>query len=244
MRIASRVARAAAIGVFSLPAHAGAATVGFSSDATFLSSAAFTKIFGAQSRWGNGAANGDWEVGLVDATSTPLAGAQLQVAWSTLPGYAATPNHSLEFVYDPAQGDLRLLLRDVDSTPFANASAEAPAGSVNALAIRARADGGDVASLSSLRIDFASGGFFELGALAGDADAEYLMLVDNRLATGFTISGDATLRDGRGSLPMYEFKLGVTPVPVPAAAWLLLSGVAGLAATRRRRSPQPSSCLK
>jgi hypothetical protein len=58
--------------------------------------------------------------------------------------------------------------------------------------------------------------------------------VDDRFSGGFEVSGESILTDGSGSLPMYQFKVGVGIVPIPGAFWLLASGCLALVGIRRK----------
>lgn len=237
-----------------------AATVGYSSDAAFLLGAGFVSSGGANARWGNNGTSGDWEYAVVNGADMPLSQGQLR--WSDLPGYAAgsatVANHEFTFTY-AVSGALTFALRDAsgvavgsDTDPATPGTQRVAAGVIApppggidtlviTLVIRARAAADDVAAVgpggaeAGLRVSFAGGGFLDLGRLVGDGDAEYLVLRDTRLADGFTISDSAALRDGAGSLPMWQFKIGVTPVPEPAALALALAGLALLGLLVRRR---------
>jgi hypothetical protein len=253
-RLASAFAASALCSLAAVPAPA--ATVGYASDAAFLASAGFVSSGGANARWGNDGTSGDWEYAVVDGADMPLSQGQLQ--WSDLAGYAAgsptVANHGFTFTY-AVSGALTFALRDVNgvevgsdtdpATPGTQRVAAGviapPLGGINTLVIRARAAAGDVAvvgpggAAAGLRVSFAGGGFFDLDRLVGDADAEYLLLRDERLGGGFSITDNAALRDGAGSLPMWQFKVGVTPVPEPAALPLAVGGLALLGLLARRR---------
>lgn len=194
----------------------------------------FTKHFGGNIRWGNNETNGDWEYAVVNAGDIPIGPDNpKQVKWSD---YSTT--HSYSFSYSAAANTASLgltLSKDSASIPLAVSSGEVTAAQINAIIFRAKAADGDMASLLfPISINFTSGGSLSLQSLVGDFDAQSLLLVDGRLAEGFTVTGQATLADGKGSLPMYQFKVGVSTVPVPAAVWLLGTGLAGLLALRKR----------
>jgi hypothetical protein len=233
--------------------HAQAALVSYDSDASFVANASFVKVGGANARWGNGAINGDWEYAVVNAADAPVpptSDSQGQLAWGSVSGYpsGSTTQANLRFTYSFTSTGLQSFsLRNVNgnsigSISTATGTVPVPEGGINALAIRARADAGDVAVVgpggndAGLRVNFTSGGFFDIGRLVGDGNAEYFVLTDTRLAGGFSIEDTATLRDGSGSLPMWQFKVG--QVPVPAAMPMFVIGMAALGwfGTRRRRA--------
>jgi hypothetical protein len=186
----------------------------------------FTKYFGGNVRWGNNALNGDWEYAVVNGSDIPI-GTPGQMVWT------GNSPHSYSFIYDANSDSASLQVVDTSSMH----SGSVGQWDVNAIVIRARADaiGGDVASLADpIIIQFAMGGSVIINGLVGDNDANSVLLVDNRLSGGFTMSGLASLTDGRGSLPMYQVKVGYSPVPLPAAFWLFGSGLAVLAGVRSR----------
>jgi hypothetical protein len=222
----------------------------YDSDAAFNASG-FVKVGGGNVRWGNGLAEaGSWEYGVVGANDVPIAPlGQGGLAWASLPGYAlasdTVANHQFDFGFS-AGGTFTLALRDLSGTAVGSAttvSGTAPllSAPVNTLALRARTGPGDVAVIgpggneAGVRVNFASGGFFDLARVVGNDPAQYVVLVDDRLAGGFTISDTASLRDGQNSVPMYQFKVGVTAVPVPAALPLMGLGLLALGWAARRR---------
>lgn len=248
--IRARLAAVLAIAATIAPAHA--AIVGYNSDAGFLASG-FASAFAANVRWGNDATNGDWEFSVVDGSDMPFSGAQRQLQWSGTPSYTSSPNHRYEFVYNVDPGanndDVSLALSTITNgaaLDTASTHNQLDFSGINSFAVRARTGPGDVVQFQNLRVSFQTGGFVDLGGLSGDADAEYVVLIDDRLAGGFRLTipnqsyGTATLQDGSGSLPSYQLKVGITPVPVLAALPLLLAGlgVLGVLGWRRDRAPR------
>ena len=81
-----------------------------------------------------------------------------------------------------------------------------------------------------------------LGPLLGDSDTEYIMHVDKRLQSGFTVTGQARIiTSGSGRhWAAYQFKVGQAPDPVPEpGTWLRMStGVLRLIIYRWRRWQQ------
>lgn len=207
-------------------AASAATTVGFSSDADFTANAFFTKSFGGNVRWGNGQANGDWEYAVVNAADVPI-GPSGQLVWG------GNADHQYTFDYD-GTSQAQLVLENAGVIGDTGLQPVAGGAGINALAVRARTGAGNVASLADIVVSFVVGGAESLGSLVGDADAEYVMLIDPRLASGFQVSGPATLTDGNGSVPMYGFKVGATTIPVPPAAWLFGSALVLLGRARRR----------
>jgi hypothetical protein len=176
-------------------------------------------------------------VSVVNANDVPDGlGNPRQVAWS---GGLSGVAHDVSFTFDAVANDTVLALDFPGTTSDLSSSwLDVPSNpAINAIFFRARANGGDVASLSNIVLTI-GGQFFNLGTVVGDSDAEYVGFVSPLLAAGFGVTAIGTIADGSGSLPMYQFKVGTVPtVPLPAAVWLLASGLGLLACQARRRGP-------
>lgn len=207
----------------------------------------FSKIFGGDVRWGDAAGNGDWELSLVGATLPPTYDQQ-QVAWNA--GQTPENDHTVTFAYDPAgSASASLSITAKQGISWGNDTqvtsnhqgAEFPGpGVVNALLVRAKAGGDDLASLTDITVAWSGDSYTWTGALEGDLDAQYVAFIGSELASGFTVTADAVFQDGSGSLPQYGFKVG-TVVPLPAGVWLLAAGLVGylsIGAGRRSASRQ------
>ena len=208
----------------------------FDSDAAFLTfqnSGNFTKDFGANARWGyNETPARSWEYSVVNASDAPLD--QKEFVWGNT-------THSYILDVDSALDTVSFNINNGDDS-FYDFSQIGFDVLPNALVIRARAtDNTETqrdAVIQSIIVAFTSGGSLDLGQLVGDNNAEYLMLIDNRLMGGFTVTGEAliavTSGIGQGSDPMYQFKVGNSPIPEPATLLLLGAGLAGVGLLRKR----------
>lgn len=197
------------------------------SDAEFLTefpAAEWTKKYGANVRWGNNAANGDWEAAIVTGADVPYAGAQRQGQVSG--------TRLFSFNYDSALGQGTLSL-----TGFADAVTSLDGTGVNTVMIRARAATGRTAALQGLALQLGTSTLF-LGDLIGDSDAQYIVLQDAGFSSDWSITAFGTLASdaAQGSNPMYQLKVGVAPVPDAGATASALGFVlVVLAALARRR---------
>lgn len=223
----------AAAALLAAPAAARAQTVtSLSNDAAYnalLAAGTFTKFFGGQARAGRAGA-ADWEYAVVNNTGAATLSPTGEVDW------AADAVRDFRFAWTGTQASM--LVDGADGVRTATVGAPA-GGSVNAIVFRSLASGtGVVGGFSSnLLVTFLSGGSTTIGGFLGDADAEYRVLVDARLAGGFTVTGEGTVQ-GRtgGSNPMYEFKVGqASVVPEPSTYALFAAGLAGVAGVARRR---------
>ncbi len=223
MSIQNMIVAAVAVSAVSAAAWAGTGTL--ASDADFITlqnGGGFTKQFGGNVRWGNGASNGDWEYAIVDGTDTPIGGVG-QATW------AATNSHRVTFSFDALAGTSTLDLSGIGAVTRSVSSAP------TVIWARVQDSVTPFSALSNIQVDLAYNGVgvdYSFDTLTGDADAAYWGVFDANLAGGFTLTADAQLDGPRsgGSSPLYQFKVGV---PTPGAAAIAALGV--LAAGRRRR---------
>lgn len=222
---------AALLAVAAMPVQAAPIISTFSSDALFNANAGFTKEFGANVRWARGSgSSGDWEYSVVTAADAPVQQRQLTTA--------QLATHSTVFSWTSAgAASLAVAGQQPSEGTFTDP--------VNTIALRAFATSDSTmtrtASLSSILVTFTLGGAVSLDPLSGDGDGQYIMLRDDRLAGGFTLTAFGQLvglAGSGGSDPSYQFKVGntdTTVVPVPGALPLLLSGLAVFGWLHRRR---------
>lgn len=181
------------------------------SDADFLADAAATswvKEFGGNVRWGNNAANGDWEFSVVNEADFP----QDQV------NTAISGAHPL--IFDYSSGAASLAVGQLGLSEWA----PLPVGQLNTMYIRAKADTDNVSVMDNLYLTVGGVGY-DLGTLAGDCNAQYLKIVDSGFSGDWQLTGTGALSaDGtpRGSDPMYQVKIGITSVPDVAGTAILL----------------------
>lgn len=194
----------------------------------------WVKDFDGAMQWGNDSGTGgDWEYAVRSHVSgTDRVVDQEQYAWGA-------SSHDFRFSFDPSSLFASLV---VGSGGAAQGNVTAAPGSLfNTLVLWTRAaeyqGGSTLIEFSNLYLGFVGGGGYFLQDLAGDLDAELLVVQDDRLADGFTLSGTAYLEGGSNARPNASFKVGttatVTPEPVTMA--LLAAGLAGIAGAARRR---------
>ena len=228
----------AALAVSLVMSAASAAPLTLASDADFFSWSAgngFVKAFGGNVRWGNAGPSGDWEYSIVNGADSPP-GTPMQFDWANV----GTPNpHSPVFGWNGSTATLVL-------GNGAAASQASFGGAPNTLLVRARAS--DSASNSRdvelrelvvrLLVDNST---IALHDLIGDADAQYVGLVDARLSGGFeVIARSANLAvlagTGQGSDPAYQFKVGTSnQIPEPGSMALALAALCAAMLARRRQ---------
>ena len=179
-------------------------------------------------RAGNAGPAGDWEVGVQNPPGAPVD--VRQFAWGNGQGYGFT------LAYVAAGG---LLSMTVDGVTSATSGVDLT--DMRSMFVRTRSSDAPEgsASLTGLTLNgFALGD--NVPAAGEGIGAAYLQVFDFDFASDWTLAG-VTRFAWSGDLPAgsrlgSQIKLtNLAPVPLPAAAWLLLGGVAALGAASRRR---------
>lgn len=177
-------------------------------------------------RLGNNAVNGDWEVGVQNPPGTPID--VRQAAFGNGVGYA------FSLGYAAATDALALTIGGVTSQTTVDLSG------MRSMFIRSRSDSAaDTTSLTNLSLNGMAVGVDNIPAGAGSANTAYTVIENFAFDGDWTLTGVSTFAwDGAapsGSRLASQFKLtDVAPVPLPAAAWMLLSGLGALAAAAGR----------
>jgi hypothetical protein len=214
------VATAAALTLTAASAEAAFTIERFTGDDDFTSRSG-TEYAVAEGRAGNQASNGDWEIG-IGAPNTQPPDQQAQFDWNgdfdfdpfTL-SYTATSNQ---------------LTFDVRDTSVST-SVDLSTGTNVFIRARGGATADEPGELSDLVFNS-----HDLGDLKPGVDeVRYLAFAGPDLATDWSLTGNVWMPNGDGSSPAFQIKLtDASVVPLPAAAWLMISGLAGVGYTAYR----------
>jgi hypothetical protein len=235
------LAAAAILAGTAVPASA-AVIFTFGSDTAFNAVAAggnFTKIGGTTLRAGNRGPAGDWELGIVNAGDVLIVQGQQTLGATNILSQVAPAQGFTTYAAGGAT-TLSFVLDNGSSESIVSLSGALPAGA-NAVFLRARTgDATTAADLTGLSITFLSDmSTVMLPDLIGGNPAQYVGIVSNKLAGGFTIGFDAGRFDPRsfgGSNVILQTKIGTSVIPEPATwAMLILGfGLVGSALRGRR----------
>ena len=184
----------------------------------------FSVITEAEGRAGGAGLSGDWEFGL----GNNGAFGQRQYDW-------ADGAVGFDLSYDASETELTF-----DVVGLTDMSTTIDLSDANSILLRvARASGADGTSVLLSDLEFSSVGIVP-SSIGSNDDFDlgnFLYFTDIDGASDWSVSGTALIVGGRQSRPAFQFKIGetATPIPLPAAAWMLLAGVGGIAAMSRRK---------
>lgn len=215
-------------------AYAAAAVLTYDSETEFLNQAGFSPSAAAVVRQGDGDQGGPFEYALLQKDGIALIDSLGDVTWSEHethdPGLTLLETGLLRLTLTDGQGLFGDTgLQEVGANP-----------AINALIVQVVAGSDDTVSLENIAVVLDAGEQIVFGPILDqEGDGEFLMLVDSRLAKGFSLTAAATLVAGgetteNPDIPAYRFSLGSTIVPLPGAGWLFLSALVVL--MRRRCS--------
>ena len=196
----------------------------FEGDTTFTSRSG-SEYGVAEGRNGNdGGPSGDWEVGIgvPDTQTSPFPNANFN--WQAA-GPAGT---DWELSYNDSNDEFSFSLTDGPSLTVLDVTSFGPATS---LWIRADGRNGTSVSLTELELEGHA-----LPDLETNGEVSYLGVSYADLDKNWTLTGNTVMTGfNAGSQPSFSIKVSDTSVvPLPAAAWLMLSGLAGVGYTAYR----------
>jgi hypothetical protein len=224
----------AAVASVALGAVASAATIanitGTDQAATFTSfHGGGAGTHGVEIRGGRARA-ADWELGLGSATSqnnNPATFTQREIDWGTGP-----TTYGFSYVYSDMTTTFSLL--DISTEAVVTSASWDGLKTGNAIQIFANRS-------ATITVGEINGLLFgdTIGAI-GNTSGSLATYFGLSLIDGFTMSGSVQVTGGGGSANLIFIKAGnvdvPAPIPLPAAAWMLLAGMAALGAAARKRA--------
>ena len=239
----SNFLRGAMIGAaFMFGTAAAAATItDVSGDASFTGIAPIgTGSGGAYGLEVIGGQPGNWEIAVGQGTSRPGNFNQADYAWNA----AFTP---VSFSYDYGVTEANKATVNIDGTTLTYDFGSLQTG--NTIRIFAKRDAqlfiNDISGHSvSYTIGEDVADWDGTATNAGSYNDETLLLGSSMFTSGFTMEGTIVMRGGKGSAHSVVVSAGnidVSPVPLPAAAWMLIAGVGGLGVMARRNNKRKAA---
>jgi hypothetical protein len=207
----------------------------FTADSVFTG---LTRTFESEGRIGNRQTNGTFEADIGPSTASPAQTAQRVMTSGQAFDFSLTYNPTTSLASFYVQDAVPATLQYTVLPPLDGFATDALF-----LRVRAVDTANDTVLLSNLVLDGVSISNLSAGLNTGNGDLGIFRLMGSELLDGFTLTGQATMTWGTGGgLPQnsqlaFQIKgVDLTPVPLPAGAWLFGSGVVALAGLARRNS--------